>query len=112
MSNFDDIYRMHQHHRLPIETGPAFLSATVRTAASNSGIVQSHILGQMVQAVVVIFACVAALGQLRIQFVGEVFMVILAGLTFATSLAFGLGCKDIAGRWMSDVIGQLQARKR
>lgn len=28
MSNFDDIYRMHQHHRLPIETSPAFLSQT------------------------------------------------------------------------------------
>ena len=28
MSNFDDIYRMHQHHRLPIETGPCFLPAS------------------------------------------------------------------------------------
>lgn len=28
MSNYDDIYRMHQHHHLPIETGPCFLSQT------------------------------------------------------------------------------------
>ncbi|KKN88180.1 hypothetical protein LCGC14_0252520 [marine sediment metagenome] len=28
MTNFDSIYRMHQHHRLPIETGPTFLSTT------------------------------------------------------------------------------------
>jgi len=28
VTNFDDIYRMHQHHGLPIETGPRFLSQT------------------------------------------------------------------------------------
>ncbi len=90
----------------------AFLSATVRTAASNSGIVQSHILGQAVQAVVVIFAFVAALQQLQIQFVGEVFLIVLSGITLAAALAFGLGCKDIAGHWLSDLISQLQSRKR
>ena len=90
----------------------AFLSATVRTAASNSGIIQSHILGQAVQAVVVIFAFVAALQQLQIQFVGEVFLIILSGITLAGALAFGLGCKDLAGRWLSDLISQLQSRKR
>lgn len=90
----------------------AFLSATVRTAASNAGIVQSHLLGQAVQAVVVIFAFVAALQQLQIQFVGEVFLIVLSGITFAAALAFGLGCKDLAGHWLSDLIAQLQSRKR
>lgn len=90
----------------------AFLSATVRTAASNTGVVQAHLLGQAVQTVVVIFSVVAALQQLRIQFVGEVFLIVLAGITLAAALAFGLGCKDLAGRWLSDLVEQLKTRKR
>ena len=90
----------------------AFLSATVRTAASNTGVVQASLLGQAVQTVVVIFSVVAALQQLRIQFVGEVFLIILAGITLAAALAFGLGCKDLAGRWLSDLVEQLKSRKR
>ena len=90
----------------------AFLSATVRTAASNTGVVQANLLGQAVQTVIVIFSVVAALQQLRIQFVGEVFLIILAGITLAAALAFGLGCKDLAGRWLSDLVEQLKTRKR
>ena len=90
----------------------AFLSATVRTAASNSGILQAHLLGQAVQAVVVIFAVVAALQQLQIQFVGEVFLILLSGISLGCALAFGLGCRDLAGRWVSGFIEQIQGRKR
>jgi hypothetical protein len=90
----------------------AFLSATVRTAASNAGILQAYLLGQAVQTVVVIFAFVAALQQLQIQFVGEVFLIILAGISLGTAIAFGLGCKDLAGRWVSGLVDQLQSRKR
>ncbi|MBI4340826.1 MAG: hypothetical protein HY598_00925 [Candidatus Omnitrophica bacterium] len=90
----------------------AFLAATVRTAASNSGIVQSHLLGQAVQTVMVVFAAVAALQQLKIQFVGEVFLIILGGISLGCALAFGLGCKDLAGRWVNDLIAQLNTKKR
>jgi len=90
----------------------AFLSATVRTATSNAGIAQAHLLGQAVQTVVIIFAAVAALQQLQIQFVGEVFLVILGSVALGCAIAFGLGCKDIAGRWVADLISQLQTRKR
>ena len=90
----------------------AFLATTVRTAASNAGIVQSHLLSQAVQAAVIVFTAVASLQQLKIQFVGEVFLIILAGISLGCALAFGLGCKDLAGRWLSDVIDQLQSRKR
>src|SRR3989338_7412480 len=89
----------------------AFLATTVRTTASNSGILQAHLLGQAVQTVVVVFTVVAALQQLDVQFVGEVFLIILAGVSFGAAIAFGLGCKDLAGRWVSDVVDQLQSRK-
>jgi len=90
----------------------AFLATTVRTAASNSGIVQAQLLGQATQTIVVIFAAVAALQQLRIQFVGEVFLIILGGISLGSAIAFGLGCKDVAGRWVSGLIEQLQRGKR
>ena len=90
----------------------AFLSSTIRTAASNAGILQAHLIGQLVQTVVVIFAIVAALEQLQIPFFGEVFLIILGGISLGCAIAFGLGCKDIAGRWVSDIVDQVQGRKR
>ena len=90
----------------------AFLGTTVRTASSNAGILQAHLLGQVVQTAVVIFSVVASLRQLEIQFVGEVFLILLTGLTLGSAIAFGLGCKDMAGRWMSDFVDQVQGRSK
>jgi len=90
----------------------AFLATTVRTAASNAGLTQAQSLGQLVQLIVVIFTAVAALQQLRIQFVGETFLIILAAVSLGLALAFGLGCKDLAGRWVGDLVERLSSRKR
>lgn len=90
----------------------AFLSSTVRTAASNAGILQAHLLGQFTQTVVVVSATVGALQQLRIPFFGEVFLIILGGISLGCALAFGLGCKDLAGRYVADIVEQIQGRKR
>lgn len=90
----------------------AFLSTTVRTAASNAGILQAHLLGQLVQTAVVIFTTVVSLRQMNIQFVGEAFLIILGGLSFGCALAFGLGCKDLAGKWVADLIDELRTKKR
>jgi len=90
----------------------AFISTTVRTAASNAGIQQAGLLAQLTQTVVVIFAAVGALQQLQVPFFGEVFLIILGGISLGCAIAFGLGCKDLAGRWMSDIVEQIQGRKR
>ena len=90
----------------------AFVASTVRTAASNAGILQAHLIGQLTQTVVVIFAVVAALQQLEIPFFGEVFLIILGGISLGCAIAFGLGCKDLAGRWVTDIVDQVQGRKR
>lgn len=90
----------------------SFLATTVRTAASNAGMGQAGLIGQLTETVVVIFAAVAALQQLRIPFFGEVFLIILAGISLGCALAFGLGCKDQAGRWFSELTEQFQGRKR
>lgn len=90
----------------------AFLATAIRTAASNAGVVQSNLISQAVQTIVIIFSIVATLKQLNIQFVGEVFLIILSGLSLAFGLAFGLGCKEIAGRWVSGVIAELNTKKQ
>ena len=90
----------------------AFLATTIRTATSNAGIAQATLMGQLVQTVVIIFAAVAALQQLRVPFFGEVFLIILAGISLGCALAFGLGCKDQAGRWVAELSQQFQTRKR
>lgn len=83
------------------------LAATVRTVASNAGIAQAPVLGQFAQVLVIIFTVVVALQQLQIQFVGDAFLVILGALSFGLALAFGLGCKDLVGRWVSDLVDRL-----
>lgn len=89
----------------------AFLAAMVRTTASNAGISQALLLGQMVQVTMVAFAGVAALQQLDVEFVGEVFLIILSGISLGCAIAFGLGCKDIAGKWTASMIEQIKSKK-
>jgi len=90
----------------------SFLATIVRTAASNAGIHQAHLLGQTVQLIVIVFTIVASLQQLQIQLVGEAFLVVLGAIAFGLALAFGLGCKDLAGRWVGNLIEQFSSRRR
>jgi len=90
----------------------AFLSTTVREAANNAGILQSNLLGQFVQTAVVIVATVEAMKQIGIQFVDQVFLLFFASLALAAGIAFGLGCKDLAGRWVGEIVEQAKSHKR
>ncbi|WP_419948915.1 mechanosensitive ion channel family protein [Candidatus Palauibacter sp.] len=89
-----------------------FLGATIRAVASNAGIAQAQVLGQFAQVIVIIFAVVVALQQVQVQFVGDAFLIILGAISFGLALAFGLGCKDLAGRWVSDLVDRLSPRKK
>jgi small-conductance mechanosensitive channel len=89
----------------------AFLSSTVREAANNAGILQSNLLGQFVQTAIIIVATVEALKQVGIQFVDQVFLLFFAAVALAAGIAFGLGCKDIAGRWVSDIVEQAKHKR-
>ena len=89
-----------------------FLETTIRTATSNAGMAQAQLMGQLTRIIVVIFAAVASLQQLKIPFFGEAFLIVLAGISLGSAIAFGLGCKDVAGRWAESLVDQAQARKR
>jgi hypothetical protein len=88
------------------------LSSIVQTAANNAGIGQSALLGKIVEVVVMIFAAVMSLEQLGIaaDLIKMTVTIVLASAGLATALAFGLGCKDIAGRFLGDLIDKIKRK--
>jgi len=88
------------------------LGTVIRTAASNAGIVQAKLLGQITQTVVIIFASVIALQQLRIQtgVILNVINITVAAIGLALGLSFGLGCKDIAGKAAQNFIDNMRKK--
>ncbi len=87
-----------------------FVSTVVRTAASNAGIEGAKLLSKMTQTVIIIFAVVVAIEQLKIASALIVLSVniILISIGIGLALAFGLGCKDIAGKYVQQVIDGLK----
>lgn len=88
------------------------LSSIVQTAANNAGISHSKVLGKFVEVVVVIFAIAIVLEQLNI---GAKIVELIIGITLATvglsaALAFGLGCRDIAARFIGELIENLKKK--
>jgi len=87
-----------------------FLKNVVQTAANNAGLSQVKVLGKIIEVVVMIFVIAIALEQLNIgaQIIQLAVSIILASLGLALALAFGLGCKDIAGRFLSELLEKLK----
>ncbi|MFA4888463.1 MAG: hypothetical protein WC628_02660 [Candidatus Omnitrophota bacterium] len=88
------------------------LKNIVQTAANNVGLAQGTFLAKVVDVVVVVFAAIMALEQLGIGVkITEITVGILLGsLGLGLALAFGLGCKDIAGKFVNDSIDKLKKK--
>jgi hypothetical protein len=88
------------------------LSNIVQTAAVNAGVSQSRLLGKVAEVVVIIFVIAIALEQLGIgtKIIEMVTGIILGSLGLAAALAFGLGCRDIAEKAVSDLIDKLKKK--
>ena len=88
------------------------LGTVVRTAASNAGVDQAKLLGQLTQTVVIIFVAVISLQQLKIQttILLSVINIIVASIGLGLALAFGLGCKEIAAKSMADFLERLKKK--
>lgn len=83
----------------------------VQTAAANAGVGQAKGLGQIARVVVIIFATVVALEKFFSSVIVQTtFTIVLAAVALGLALAFGLGCKEIAGRYLSEFIGKIQRR--
>lgn len=86
------------------------LKSIVQTAANNAGLSQGKLLTQVVETVVIAFAIFIGLEQLQIgiRITELTVAIILGSLGLGLALAFGLGCKDIAGRFMSELVERLK----
>ena len=87
------------------------IAGIVRTATSNAGIPQAEILSHVAKYAIAIFSITVALKQLGISGVSSVFNIFFGAVCFGLAIAFGLGCKDIAGQWVSDIITQQKKKQ-
>jgi small-conductance mechanosensitive channel len=79
-----------------------FFGRAALIASVNAGIKLSGLLSKSVKTIIVLFAFVMALDQLGIgrQTVVAAFTIIFGGVVLALALAFGLGGKDIAKKYL------------
>jgi MFS family permease len=86
----------------------AFFNGIVRTAAGNVGIQKAATLGKLTQVAIVTFGVVIALQQIGIaaEFIGNVFIILLAAFAFGAALAFALGAKDIVKKNLEEFLAK------
>jgi hypothetical protein len=83
----------------------SFVSGIVRTAAGNANLPKPEILAGISRWAIIIFAMTISLAQLGIAplLVTTTFNIILGGVVLALALAFGLGGKDAAARYLEEL---------
>ena len=81
------------------------LKNIVQTAANNAGLSQVKVLGKVVEVAAMVFAVAIALEQLNIgaKIIELIISIVLASLGLGLALAFGLGCKDMAAKFLSEL---------
>ncbi|MFH1189936.1 MAG: hypothetical protein V1682_04530 [Candidatus Omnitrophota bacterium] len=86
-----------------------FIATIIRTAGSNAGLKNAKLMSQISQVILMVFTVVIAIEQLRVATALLVLAVniILISVGLGIALAFGLGCKDIAGKFMQDMINKV-----
>ena len=87
----------------------AVVSGIVQTATANMGVTQARGLAQIARVVVIIFAAAVALEKFfSSMIIQATFTIVLSAVAFGSALAFGLGCKDIAGRAVGDFLDKIR----
>jgi large-conductance mechanosensitive channel len=83
----------------------SFVSGIVRTAAANANLPKPEILAGISRWAIIIFAVTISLEQLGIAplLVTATFNIILGGIVLALALAFGLGGKDAAAKYLEEL---------
>lgn len=82
-----------------------FVSGIVRTAAANAKLPHPELLAGISRWAIIVFAVTISLAQLGIapMFVTTTFNILLGGIVLALALAFGLGGKDAAARYLNEL---------
>lgn len=86
----------------------AFVAGVVYLIASNAGISYSKPLAKFAQYAVIITAVIVSLGIIGIkaEWITSSINVVIGGIALAFAIAFGLGCKDIAGDFINNLFRQ------
>lgn len=89
------------------------LKNIIQTASSNAGISQGKLLSKIVEVIVIVFAVFIGLEQLNIGVrVTELTLSIILGtIGLGLALAFGLGCKEIAGKFIAELVEKIKSNK-
>lgn len=91
----------------------SIVANTVRTAAATAGMQQARSLGQSTQAVIAVFVFIQALKQLQIDtsLIDLFIKAVLAALALGVGLAIGLGCKDMAAKYVGQLVDSFKTKK-
>jgi hypothetical protein len=83
----------------------SFVSGIVRIAAGNANLPKPDLLVGISRWAIIIFAAAISLAQLGIAplLVTTTFNIILGGIVLALALAFGLGGKDAAAKYLEEL---------
>ena len=81
-----------------------FVSGIVRTACGNANLPRPGLIAGISRWAIIIFAVTIAMEELGIAplLVGTAFNIILGGVVLALAIAFGLGGKDAAARYLEE----------
>jgi hypothetical protein len=84
----------------------------VKTAATNAGLAQGHLLSKIVETVVIVFAVLITLETLNIapRIVELIISIVLASFGLAFALAFGFGCQDVARKLVNDIMDKFKTK--
>lgn len=87
-----------------------FVGTVVRASASNAGVAAAKLLGKIAQVILMVFAVIIAIEQLKIATALIILSanIVLMAIGLGLAISFGLGCKDIAGKFVQEVINGLK----
>ena len=91
-----------------------FLRKIVETTAKNAGLTHAKQMGMLTHTIIVIFAVIIALEQLKIGItvLSQFITIIIGSIGLALALAFGLGCRDLAGKSMESFLKRTRSAKK
>ncbi|MFH2137237.1 MAG: hypothetical protein ABII88_01845 [Candidatus Omnitrophota bacterium] len=91
-----------------------FLRKVVETTAKNAGLSHAKTMGMLTHTIILVFAVIIALEQLKIGItvLSQFITIILGSIGLALALAFGLGCREIAGKAMHDFLEKTKAKSK
>lgn len=88
------------------------LKNIIQTIATNAGLSEEKLLGKIVEILVMVFVIIMALEQLNIgaKTLQLILSIVLGALGLGVALAFGLGCKEIAGKIVAEFLDKIKKK--